>query len=102
MRTKVKCNVGCKDANWSGLMKIPDDIVIRELRIEIGKQQAYIEELEYALQEDPDEIFNELLQIVKGDNLRESYLTIIKGLQKKNSKLKHQNNQLKKQLNEKH
>jgi hypothetical protein len=40
-----------KDQEWSGLMKIPDEIIISELRIEIGKLKSYIDELDYTLQD---------------------------------------------------
>ncbi len=40
-----------KDKEWSGLMKIPDEVVIRELRIRLGQQEAYIAELEDKLKE---------------------------------------------------
>lgn len=35
-----------KDKEWSGLLKIPSEEVIKELRIELGKANAYIKELE--------------------------------------------------------
>lgn len=35
-----------KDKEWSGLEKVPDELLIQTLRIELGKQNAYIVELE--------------------------------------------------------
>lgn len=38
-----------KDKEWSGLLKIPSEEVIKELRVELGKANAYIKELEEKL-----------------------------------------------------
>lgn len=35
-----------KDNEWSGLEKVPDELLIQTLRIELGKHNAYIVELE--------------------------------------------------------
>ena len=35
-----------KDKEWSGLEKLPDELLIKTLRTELGKQNAYIIELE--------------------------------------------------------
>jgi uncharacterized coiled-coil protein SlyX len=35
-----------KDSEWSGLLKVPSEVVISELRIKLGQQNAYISELE--------------------------------------------------------
>lgn len=43
---KTKISITRKDHPNFGLEKIPDDEFIKHLRTEIGKQQAYIEELE--------------------------------------------------------
>ncbi len=40
-----------KDTEWSGLLKIPSEEVIKELRIELGKANAYIKELEDKLKQ---------------------------------------------------
>lgn len=40
-----------KDKEWTGLLKIPSEEVIKELRIELGKANAYINELEHRLSE---------------------------------------------------
>lgn len=36
-----------KDREWSGLMKIPNYVIIKELRTEIGKLKSEIDELKY-------------------------------------------------------
>jgi hypothetical protein len=38
-----------KDTEWSGLEKIPDELLIQTLRVELGKQNAYVIELEEAV-----------------------------------------------------
>jgi hypothetical protein len=40
-----------KDSEWSGLMKIPDEVVISELRIKVGQLESYVEELEEQVKE---------------------------------------------------
>ena len=40
-----------KDSEWSGLLKIPAEVVISELRVKLGQQAAYIAELEDKLKE---------------------------------------------------
>jgi predicted nucleic acid-binding Zn-ribbon protein len=40
-----------KDQEWSGLMKVPDYEVIKQLRIKLGKANSYISELEDKLKE---------------------------------------------------
>lgn len=40
-----------KDKQWSGLMKVPAEEIIKELRLELGKANAYISELEFKLKE---------------------------------------------------
>lgn len=40
-----------KDQEWSGLMKVPDYEVIKQLRIKLGKANSYISELEDKLNE---------------------------------------------------
>lgn len=36
-----------KDREWSGLMKVPNYVIIKELRTEIGKLKSEIEEFKY-------------------------------------------------------
>jgi type IV secretory pathway VirB4 component len=40
-----------KDKEWSGLLKIPSEIIISELRLTIGQQISYIQELEDKLKD---------------------------------------------------
>jgi len=40
-----------KDKQWSGLIKVPAEEIIKELRLELGKANAYISELEFKLTE---------------------------------------------------
>lgn len=40
-----------KDQEWSGLLKIPAEAIISELRVKSGQQAAYIAELEDKLKE---------------------------------------------------
>ena len=40
-----------KDDEWSGLLKIPAEVVISELRIKLGAQDSYIGELEHKLKQ---------------------------------------------------
>jgi hypothetical protein len=40
-----------KDQEWSGLMKVPDYEVIKQLRIKLGKANSYISELEDKIKE---------------------------------------------------
>lgn len=40
-----------KDKEWSGLLKIPAEVVISELRVKLGQLEAYIAELEDKLKE---------------------------------------------------
>lgn len=35
-----------KDKEWSGLLKLPSEVIISELRVKLGQQEAYIAELE--------------------------------------------------------
>lgn len=39
-----------KDKEWSGLLKIPDEVVIKDLRIQLGGLNSYIQELEDKIQ----------------------------------------------------
>jgi chromosome segregation ATPase len=46
-----------KDDEWSGLLKIPAEIVISELRVKLGAQESYIGELEHKLkQREPKDV----------------------------------------------
>lgn len=43
---KTTVTIHDKGKEWSGLMKVPDEIVIKQLRKDLGAANAYIEELE--------------------------------------------------------
>lgn len=46
-----------KDEEWSGLLKIPAEVVISELRVKLGVQDSYIGELEHKLkQREPKDV----------------------------------------------
>ncbi len=46
-----------RDSEWSGLLKIPAEVVISELRVKLGAQDSYIAELEHKLkQREPKDI----------------------------------------------
>jgi predicted nucleic acid-binding Zn-ribbon protein len=40
-----------KDKEWSGLMKLPDSEIIKQLRIKLGQANSYISELEDKLKD---------------------------------------------------
>lgn len=40
-----------KDKEWSGLLKIPNEVIIKELRIELGQINSIIDELKYEIVE---------------------------------------------------
>lgn len=48
-----------KDEEWSGLLKIPKEEVIKQLRIELGKSNSYIQELENKLKSIPSKNIKE-------------------------------------------
>lgn len=52
-----------KSTPWSGLEKVPDDVLLKASRLEVGKWQSYAMELEDALKVKSDEI-DELKGIV--------------------------------------
>jgi len=56
-----------KDQEWSGLLKIPNEEVIKELRIELGKANSYIKELE------------EKLASLSGKEVKQQTLTCLNG-----------------------
>lgn len=61
-----------KDREWSGLMKIPDYVIIKELRTEIGKLKSEIDEFKYlnvGLNNANKELSNMLVRY-KSDNER--------------------------------
>jgi hypothetical protein len=62
-----------KDAEWSGLMKIPDEVLISQLRIKVGQLESYVQELE-------EQVKEKVLKTVK--------LTKLEHLEKDNERLK--------------
>lgn len=44
--SKTRITISSKDAESSGLLKIPSEVVIKQLRLELGQSKSYIEELE--------------------------------------------------------
>lgn len=40
-----------KDKEWSGLMKVPNEEIIKQLRIKLGQANSYISELEEKVKE---------------------------------------------------
>ena len=73
-----------KDTEWSGLLKIPNEIVIKDLRIQLGGLNSYIQELE-------DKILN-----LKNIEVKLDY---IKCLENKNNNLEKKLEQSRKECN---
>ena len=67
-----------KDEEWSGLLKVPDEIIIKQLREDIkelkiaaGQSQAYIDELEYKIQQlKEEEIKNKQVVALEKSNVQ--------------------------------
>jgi len=73
-----------KDAeNYPDLLKVPDYVIIKELRIELGKANAYILELKHDLNK-----LEEKHSKIEDDVRKNNH---IKGLENKNNKLKERN-----------
>ena len=70
--------------NYHDLLKVPDSVVNKQLRIELGKANAHIHELEHDLK-------------IKNDRLKHMS-EHLKGLEGKNTKLKLQNQKLNYQI----
>lgn len=107
-----------KDDEHFGLLKIPDEIVIRELRVELGKANARIAELEYELNEVKSATVSDLCNQIKSlkgtiktlvnERKQDSYYTLYKNQKKENDMLRQEISvhvgkiyQLKKSLNNK-
>lgn len=77
-----------KDNEWSGLEKIPDSLLIKTLRIELGKQNAYIVELEDTIKseraKEHSKIKKQTLEIDKLNLTVKDYLNKIVDLTKRN------------------
>lgn len=64
-----------KDGEWSGLLKLPVEVIISQLRIELGQQASYISELEDKLKEQEGKnIKQSKLEHLEKENLRISKL----------------------------
>lgn len=50
-----------KSQERSGLLKVPDEILLKDALVEIGKLTSYIQELEYKLKE------KNTIPVIKGD-----------------------------------
>lgn len=60
-----------KDEEWSGLLKIPAEVVISELRVKVGQLESYIAELEDKIKEiDVKNIKLTKLEHLENDNKR--------------------------------
>jgi hypothetical protein len=55
-----------KDKEVHGLMKLPDEVVIAQLRLELGKSNAYISELEEKLSDNGYNIKKQTLLCLQG------------------------------------
>jgi hypothetical protein len=73
-----------KDKEWSGLLKIPNEVVIKDLRIQLGGLNSYIQELE-------DKILN-----LKNIEIKLDY---IKCIENKNNNLEKKLEQSRKECN---
>jgi len=73
-----------KDAeNYPDLLKVPDSVIIKELRIELGKANSYVDELKHNLKITQEKLLKTEENIHKNEQ--------IKGLENKNNKLKERN-----------
>lgn len=69
-----------KDKEWSGLLKLPSEVIISELRVKLGQQEAYIAELEDKLKvKELKDIKQSKLEHLEKENKRLD--TIIKDLE---------------------
>lgn len=99
-----KIQIQQKDSEWSGLLKVPDNVIISSLRTEIGQLKSYINELEYQLKSTKkDQELNKLVEDNK--QLRLTIKAMAKQHSKdqlnlKNIELKKENNKIKNERNE--
>lgn len=89
-----------KDKAVHGLFKLPDEALIKELRIELGKQASYIQELEDEIKFLKKEETEEKKKI-RREKLFDEYRAQIKNLNDKIRKLKKDNEYLIVKLNSK-
>jgi len=88
---KNKCIQSNKDTERYGLQKVPDEIIIKVLRVELGKANAYIVELE-ELAKEPAKMLCKYKQNAKGERDRADRL------QKEVYRLNFENSELKKRI----
>lgn len=74
---KTIVNIPRKDTPWSGLEKIPDEAVIKQLRKDLGAANSYIEELE------------DKIKLMECEQKILTYKQLIKDMTKKIHKYKH-------------
>jgi len=65
--------------NYPDLLKVPDSVIIKELRIELGKANSYVDELKHELKNLKEKNLKTEENIRKNEH--------IKGLENKNKKL---------------
>lgn len=83
-----------------GLLKLPDSVLISELRIEIGKQAAYIEELEHRIKFLTSEETEEK-RAIRREKIFDEYRGRIRELEKIVQRLRGDNEYLITKLNKK-
>lgn len=97
----VKIPINQKDKEWSGLLKVPDHIIISELRQKVGQLTSYIQELEGRLVSESSEVVHKRLLELQMENtsLRNSIKQLRRDLSKEKldrrlAELKKENNTL--------
>lgn len=83
-----------------GLLKLPDSVIISELRVEIGKQAAYIEELEDRIKFLTSEETEEK-RAIRREKIFDEYRGRIRELEKRVQRLRGDNEYLITKLNAK-
>lgn len=63
-----------KDKEWSGLMKLPSEAIISELRILLGESKSVIDELEYKY----ESLSSLHIDLVKSYNIKENEIKRLK------------------------
>jgi hypothetical protein len=82
-----------KDDEIYGLLKVPDEVIIKELRLELGKATSYIQELEQENKRLKDESPEEKKAIRK-EKIFNEYRDKVTQLQRIIARLKKENEQL--------
>lgn len=76
--------------------KVPDNAIIKSLKVELGKKDAYIQELEEKMAFMQDSLKKEAKAEAREDRKQILKETLLKELETKNAKLKKENDQLRK------